>query len=115
MKEHASRQRNETSRQLCPPKKKKNYDHAEQVARVLQLSSAMEHLSRDIEEVLVSEETIRLTVARLASTIDADYQQKQPLIVVCILKGAFIFCSDLVRKLQVRGIQHSEYLNAILP
>ncbi len=43
---------------------------------------------------------IRRTVRRLGRTIDREYKGKDP-VVVCILKGSFIFCADLVRELSI--------------
>jgi len=47
----------------------------------------------------LSEDQIKSKVVELAEQIDNAYVGKE-LIVVAILKGAFIFCSDLVRKLK---------------
>jgi len=57
-------------------------------------------LLNDIQEVLYSEEQIQAKVAELGKMISADYEGKTPL-VICILKGAFIFMSDLVKKVTV--------------
>lgn len=50
--------------------------------------------------VLLSAEEIRARVRELGEQISSDYQGKE-LIVVGILKGAFIFMADLVRELKV--------------
>jgi len=50
----------------------------------------------DVERVLFTEEEIAQTVKRLGASISRDYANKRPL-VVTVLKGAFIFMSDLVR------------------
>ena len=49
--------------------------------------------------VLISREQIATIVKSLADQISKDYGQRE-LVVVCILKGAFMFLSDLVRHLQ---------------
>lgn len=49
---------------------------------------------------LFSEEQIRLRVQELGKQITEDYKGKSPLF-VCILKGAFIFMSDLVREVDL--------------
>ncbi len=54
----------------------------------------------NIEELLFSSETIRERVAEVAAQISRDYRDKNPL-VVGVLKGAFIFMSDLVRQIDV--------------
>jgi len=60
----------------------------------------MPSLHPDIEEVLLNEQMIQQKVAELAKHIDQHYVGRE-LVVVAILKGAFIFCSDLVRKMTV--------------
>ncbi len=52
------------------------------------------------KKVLYSKEMIARQVSELAEAISRDYQGKQ-LVVVGILKGAFIFMADLVRCLRV--------------
>ena len=49
-------------------------------------------------DVLISQDQIRTRIAQIARQIEADYDQKE-LVVVCILNGAFVFCSDLVREI----------------
>eukprot|EP01097_Dermamoeba_algensis_P010768 TRINITY_DN805_c0_g1_i1.p1 TRINITY_DN805_c0_g1~~TRINITY_DN805_c0_g1_i1.p1 ORF type:complete len:175 (-),score=35.47 TRINITY_DN805_c0_g1_i1:113-637(-) len=53
-----------------------------------------------IESVLFSEEKILARVSELAEQINRDYQGKK-LVVVGILKGAFMFMSDLCKRLTV--------------
>ena len=48
---------------------------------------------------LISASEIQQTVKRLAQEIDQDYRDRSP-ILIGILKGAFIFLSDLVRHIQ---------------
>lgn len=50
----------------------------------------------DMKKILVSEEEIKDTVARLGKELKADYQDKKPL-VICVLKGAIFFMTDVVR------------------
>ena len=45
-------------------------------------------------------EEIRDTVCRLAAEISRDYAGKRPLL-LCVLKGAFIFLADLVREIEI--------------
>lgn len=51
-------------------------------------------------KVLLSSEQISRKVEELAGTISRDYRDKK-LLLVCVLKGAVIFASDLMRRLQV--------------
>ena len=53
-------------------------------------------LSQAVSRVLYSEEQIQSRVLELGSTISADYAGRNPLL-VGVLKGVFIFMSDLLR------------------
>lgn len=48
----------------------------------------------------ISAEEIASKIEALASLINQDYAEKQP-IILCILSGSFIFTADLVRKLSI--------------
>jgi len=52
-------------------------------------------------EVFLPKEDIRLRVAELAEAIDKDYAGRGELLVIGVLKGAFIFLADLIRSLHV--------------
>lgn len=54
----------------------------------------------DIEHILLTEERLRERVAALAAEISTHYEGK-PLVLVGILKGAFIFLADLSRRLTI--------------
>jgi hypoxanthine phosphoribosyltransferase len=56
-------------------------------------------LDADIDEVLISADQIRDKIAGLAASIDADYTDREP-ILVGVLKGAAMFMSDLARALE---------------
>ena len=62
--------------------------------------------------IIIGRNAIRDAVRRLAAEIRRDYQDKNPLI-VCILKGSFVFTADLVRALniplEVEFVQLSSY------
>ena len=51
-------------------------------------------------KILITEEEIRAKVIELGDRITNDYQGKE-LILICILKGSFIFMSDLCRKINL--------------
>lgn len=51
-------------------------------------------------EIMISEEQLQLRVEELAKQITQDFQGRE-LIVICVLKGAFMFCSDLVKKIEL--------------
>ncbi len=58
----------------------------------------MSELDSDIDAVIVSADEIRAKIADLAKEIDADYADREPLL-VGVLKGAVMFMSDLARAL----------------
>lgn len=57
-------------------------------------------MDNEIGDVMIAEEDIQAKVKQLASAISNDYQGKE-LMLVGILKGAFIFLSDLCRELSI--------------
>jgi hypoxanthine phosphoribosyltransferase len=59
----------------------------------------MSVLDADIDEVLLSADQIRDKIAGLAAEIDADYADREPML-VGVLKGAAMFMSDLARAIQ---------------
>src|SRR5918994_448477 len=60
----------------------------------------MSYVHEDIDEVLVSEEEIHEKISDLAKQITEDYRGKD-LLLVGVLKGAFVFMSDLAREVQL--------------
>lgn len=54
----------------------------------------------DIQEILFSEETIQQKIQELGDALSRDYEGRNPL-VICVLKGAFIFMADLVKRITV--------------
>ena len=55
----------------------------------------------DIAKVLISEEELQQRVRELAAQISADYDDLNPLL-VCVLKGGYVFLADLTRCLTIR-------------
>lgn len=53
-----------------------------------------------IKQVLISEEQLSARVKELAKQISKDYAGKTPLL-VCILRGASLFFSDLIKNLEI--------------
>jgi hypoxanthine phosphoribosyltransferase len=56
--------------------------------------------SKNVGRVLVPEEKLQARVAELGAQITADYAGKRPLL-VGVLKGAFMFMSDLARSIDL--------------
>ena len=54
----------------------------------------------DFKKIIVSEEEIKGIICRIANEINTHYKNKK-LLVCGILKGAFIFTSDLIRQLKI--------------
>lgn len=57
-------------------------------------------LAREIERILIAPEEIQRRITELGQQISQDYKDKE-IILVCILKGAFLFTSDLCRSITV--------------
>lgn len=57
-------------------------------------------MDRDIDHVLVDEESIRKRVAELGEQLSRDYAGKE-VVLLCILKGASVFFTDLARALDL--------------
>jgi hypoxanthine phosphoribosyltransferase len=49
-------------------------------------------------EVMISEDEIAHRIEALGRAITQDFDQED-LVVICVLKGAFMFCSDLIKKI----------------
>lgn len=58
-------------------------------------------MEKDIAKVLLSEETIQQRVRELGAQIAEDYRDKNP-VMICILKGAVIFYTDLLRAMPIK-------------
>ena len=62
--------------------------------------TAGRRMEQDIAEILLDEATIQARVAELGAQLTQDYQGKE-VIMICILKGAVVFCAALVRAMDV--------------
>jgi hypoxanthine phosphoribosyltransferase len=49
-------------------------------------------------ETLITEDEIAMRIQALGNAITKDFEDED-LIVICVLKGAFVFCSDLIKKI----------------
>ena len=65
----------------------------------------MEHSQRnlrhDVARVLIDEERLQKRIVELAEEIEADYAPLENVMLLCVLKGAFIFLADLSRLLEM--------------
>jgi len=57
-------------------------------------------LHNDIQEILFSEAQIQDKIRELGQQISEDYRGRNPL-VICVLKGAFIFMADLIKRMDI--------------
>ena len=57
-------------------------------------------MEKDIESILITEEDLKAKVREIGAQISADYKGKTP-IFVGVLKGCFVFMSDLVRSVSI--------------
>jgi hypoxanthine phosphoribosyltransferase len=55
----------------------------------------------DNPRCLIPEERLRNRVMELAKEIEEHYQGKEPLVAICVLKGSFVFFSDLIRAIDL--------------
>ena len=60
----------------------------------------VEEFNNRIKRVLVSEEEIKAAIARVGKEISDSYDGR-PILLVSILKGAFVFMADLCRAITV--------------
>ncbi len=58
-------------------------------------------LRDDVAKVLIPEEELQARIAELAREIDATYSEEDRPLLVCVLKGAFMFLADLTRHLEI--------------
>jgi hypoxanthine phosphoribosyltransferase len=56
----------------------------------------------DIAKVLIPERELRARVGELGRAINATYTEADRPLLVCVLKGAFMFLADLTRHLEMR-------------
>ena len=57
-------------------------------------------MEQDIDRILISEAEIIAKIEELAIKISNDYKDKFP-VIICILKGAVLFMSDLIKNLKI--------------
>lgn len=61
----------------------------------------MENYKQYLKEILISEDVLKNRIAELGKAISKDYKDSKELLLVCVLRGAFIFLADLSRHLTV--------------
>lgn len=53
----------------------------------------------NIKEVLINKNEIQLAIEQIAKKMNSDYAESEEVVFVIILKGAIVFASDLMRKI----------------
>ena len=59
-------------------------------------------LRDDVAKVLIPEDALQARIVELAGEINAAYTDEDRPLLVCVLKGAFMFLADLTRHLEIR-------------
>jgi hypoxanthine phosphoribosyltransferase len=57
------------------------------------------YLADDVASIMIDEAQIQARVSELAAEIEADYLDKEDLLLICVLKGGYVFLADLSRSL----------------
>lgn len=55
----------------------------------------------DVQEILFSEQQLKERVAQLGREISRDYAGKEPVLLVSVLRGSYIFMADLSRAIDI--------------
>lgn len=62
--------------------------------------SEVRDLFADVDHILIGEDEIQRRIQELAYDIEVDYTDEEDLLLICVLKGGYIFLSDLSRALK---------------
>ena len=60
----------------------------------------LRNLRADIESILIDEATLQARIQEIADHIDSDYGDIEDLLLICVLKGGYMFLADLSRALK---------------
>ena len=64
------------------------------------MSQKLHDLYQDIDHILISQEQLQQRIADMAAAIEAEYAGEEDLLLICVLKGGYIFLADLSRALK---------------
>ena len=64
------------------------------------MAPASHKLHDDVSRVLIDEQRLQARISELAQKITEDYREIDDLLLICVLKGAFVFLADLSRALE---------------
>ncbi len=57
-------------------------------------------LKDDVDRIMISEESLQACVQKLAQQIEEDYAEIDDLLLICVLKGGYMFLADLSRAIK---------------
>ncbi len=63
------------------------------------MSETVRKLEDDVDYVLIDEQRLQARTAEMAQKMIADYADEQDLLLICVLKGGYMFLADLSRAL----------------
>lgn len=64
------------------------------------MSQSQHNLEADVARVLIDESQLQVRIRELAQAIERDYTGVDDLLLLCVLKGGFVFLSDLSRAIK---------------
>jgi hypoxanthine phosphoribosyltransferase len=64
------------------------------------MSTLWPNLEDDVDHILIDQDQLQARIQQLAREIELDYQEVEDLLLICVLKGGYIFLSDLSRALK---------------
>ena len=64
------------------------------------MNNSEHNLEDDIAKILIDEQVLQSRILELAMEIEAHYRDVEDLLLICVLKGAFMFLADLSRALK---------------
>jgi hypoxanthine phosphoribosyltransferase len=64
------------------------------------MNQAGRSLLDDVSHILITTEKLQTRVQELAQQIEAEYQNADDLLLICVLKGGFVFLADLSRAIK---------------
>jgi hypoxanthine phosphoribosyltransferase len=64
------------------------------------MSHSLHDLEADVAHVLIDKAQLQARIQELAGAIEKDYAEVDDLLLLCVLKGGFVFLSDLSRALK---------------
>ncbi len=63
------------------------------------MSETLRNLEADVQYVMIDAQRLQTRIAEMAQAIAADYIDEEDLLLICVLKGGYVFLGDLSRAL----------------